>query len=174
MSPIKIKAVSSDEIEDVMEILADAKQQLKTVSFQWQHGYPDWETMLADINKRQLFGAYSDGALTGFAAIIRGLERDYLDIRDGCWINPPSDDDIVVHRVAVKKDFYGHGIAKELYRFAIKRACEQNLRSVKGDTHRKNIAMQRVFAGAGLKYCGVVCDGNEATDNARMAYEYPI
>lgn len=174
MSHIEIKAVLPDEIDGVMEILADAKQQLKSVSFQWQYGYPNRKTMTDDIDKGRLFGAYLDGTLAGFAAIIKGTEPDYIGIEDGSWVNPPSDDDIVVHRVAVKKEFCGHGIAKELYRFAISLAREQNCRSVKGDTHRKNVAMQRVFASAGLKYRGVVHDGNEVTDNARMAYEYTL
>lgn len=175
MTDFKVKLVTENEIDAVMDIIADAKALLKTVSTQWQQGYPYRETMLVDIKKHQLFGAYAaDGTLAGVAAIIIGIEPDYLDIEGEGWQDKPSNYDVVLHRVAVKKEYYGQGIGKEIFRFAARYAKENGCHSVKGDTHAKNQPMQRIFAACGFSYRGVIYIKSEKEDNSRIAYELSV
>ncbi len=168
----EIRLVKSEEIAAVMDIIEYAKIILKEQSEQWQHGYPNEQVLLDDISKKRLYGAYSpDGILAGVAAVIVGLDTDYVVIEQGEWLSPTAETDVVVHRVATNKDFFGNGVAKSLFLFAIDYAKSIGATSLKGDTHKNNKPMQRVFDSVGMSYRGVIHIADEKSDNARVAYE---
>ena len=168
----EIRLVKSEEIVAVMDIIEYAKILLKEQSEQWQHGYPNEAVLLDDIAKNRLYGAYSpDGVLAGIAAIIVGLDTDYIYIEDGNWLSPTAETDVVVHRVATNRDFFGKGVAKSLFLFAMDYAKKIGAASLKGDTHKNNKPMQKVFDSVGMSYRGVIYIADEKSDNARVAYE---
>ena len=56
-----IRKAATKDLEDILEIVEDAQQSLKNRSIdQWQNGYPNRESILADISKGIGFVAEAD------------------------------------------------------------------------------------------------------------------
>ncbi len=171
----EFKRISADEIERVLLILDDAKNEMKTTSFQWQNGYPNRDSLSLDIEKGILYGAYEDGRLLAFFAMIEELDEDYFYIEGEGWNIPSTEKgSLIVHRVAVKKEEYGRGIGKRIFDFAKEYAKDMSLKAIKIDTHEKNIRMQKLLEGQGFSFRGIIYIGREKTNKARRAYEYLI
>lgn len=168
---MEIRRVHLDEINEVMEIIQDAKTLLSKDSLQWQQGYPNINTMKEDIQNGDLFGAYLDSLLVGVVALVKGLNINYTEIYDGAWIMPTSSSDLVIHRIAVRSNYHHLGIGKAFMDFAESYAKECKLTSIKVDTHEKNKIMQALCINNGYKYCGIIYLKRDEVDNSRLAYE---
>lgn len=169
----EIRLVLIDDIDRVMEIIQDAKTLLKASSLQWQNGYPEKSDLINDINNKFLYGLYVDNILVGIEAIIKGKDNNYIKI-DGRWINDTSDNDLVVHRVAAKKEYYHQKVGDKLIKYAIEKSKKEGITSLKIDTHKANIPMQKLCLNNGFKYCGIISILREQHDPLRYAYEYPL
>ncbi len=170
---MEIRRVNLNEINEVMEIIKDAKALLKKTSTQWQSGYPNIDSMTNDINNNSLYGAFVNSKLVGIIALIKGINPDY-DIIDGAWITEHSENDLVIHRIAVKDGYHNLNIGDSLFKFAIKYAKNNNFSSVKVDTHEKNIAVQRLCQKNDFKYCGIIYIKREKVEPKRLAYEFTL
>ena len=168
---VEIKLVDIKDLTFVMEIINDAKELLKKDSLQWQQGYPNKLTMKNDIYNFNLYGYYVDNYLVGIIALIPGIDTNYLQIEQGSWQKLPSSKDLNIHRIAVKKEFYKQKIGEKLLNFAINYAKNNQFESVKLDTHRKNIAMQKISLNTGFSYRGIIYLKKDEVDNSRLAYE---
>lgn len=166
-----MKRVTAEEIDAVMCIIQDAISLLGKVSLQWQCGYPNRSTLLEDIAQNRLYGCYIHETLVGVVAVVEGVNEDYLVIDNGEWLSPTSRTDVVLHRVAVKKEFYHQKIGKTLLTFGIEEARRRKATSVKIDTHPKNKPMQHVIQECGFIYCGVIYIQQETVEKERLAYE---
>ena len=166
-----IKLVNKEEINQVMEIINDAKELLKKDSLQWQQGYPNENTMLNDINSNNLYGYYIDDYLVGVVSLIIGLDINYTEIYQGEWVYPASENDLTIHRIAVRKNYHKKKIGDSLMKHAIKVAKENNIKTIKIDTHIKNIPMQTLSLNNGFIYRGVILLKRDEVDNSRLAYE---
>lgn len=171
---VEIKLVDIKDLSFVMEIINDAKELLKKDSLQWQQGYPNEQTMENDIYNSHLYGYYIDNLLVGIVALIPGIDTNYLQIKQGSWQKFPSSKDLNIHRIAVKKEFYKQKIGEKLLNFAINFAKDNKFESVKLDTHRKNIAMQKISQNTGFTYRGIIYLQKDEVDNSRLAYELVI
>lgn len=169
-----IKLVSKAEIKEVMEIIDDAKALLKPISMQWQQGYPNEQTLLKDIENNHLFGLYQDNYLVGISAFLIGIDESYLEIYDGKWFYEPSELDLVIHRVAVRKSNYHQRIGYKLIKYGIVYAKKKHLQSIKIDTHLKNLPMQKIILNCGFTYQGIIYLNKDEEDNSRLAYEYDV
>lgn len=169
-----IKRVNIDEIDRVMEIINDAKKLLSKDSLQWQQGYPNASSMTEDILNGDLFGAYIDELLVGVVALVKGVNINYTEIYNGSWITPSSEKDLVIHRIAIKEEYHHLKIGKALMDYAECYAKENNLTSIKVDTHEKNKIMQSLCINNGYKYCGIIYLKRDEVDNSRIAYEKTI
>ena len=74
----------------------------------------------------------------------------------------------VIHRIAVSEKIKGKGTAAKIIKLIEEKCKEKNIKSIKIDTHKDNISMQRLLEKSGFKYCGIIYleDGNE-----RIAFE---
>ena len=61
---------------------------------------------------------------------------------------------MVMHRVALKKEYCGQGYGKKLFDIFIERAKIEGYRSLRIDTHEGNAVMRRLIEKAGFIYCG--------------------
>jgi len=168
-----IKEVKLDEIDSVMEIISDAKELLKKDSLQWQQGYPNIETMKNDIINHSLFGYYKEDEnnyLVGIIALVYGYNPDYVNI-EGNWNYKTGDNDFTIHRIAVRKDYHKKKIGDSLIKFSIEEALKYNIKSIKIDTHIKNIPMQKLAFNNGFIYKGIITLVRDELDNKRLAYE---
>ena len=166
-----IEKTKLTELDIVMEIFAQAKNALKRMNIdQWQNGYPSKEVILDDIQKSISYVLKEDKRIIATAAVFIGNEPTYDRIFDGVWItdNMPY---CVIHRIAVKDEYKGQNIASKIVSFSEELAHDNKAASIRVDTHRDNIPMQKMLQKIGFIYCGIIYlqDGKE-----RFAFEKSI
>ena len=168
---IWLHKVKNDDLPKVMKITKSAKELLKkNGSLQWQCGYPNEETFTNDIKNGNLYGLFEGDELMGYGAYIYGKDPNYVNI-DGKWDIPANDRDMAIHRVAVDENCHGKKYGKKILEYGIKYAKKLGCVTVKVDTHKKNIPMQKTIEKSGFIYKGVVVILTEKLDNLRLAYE---
>jgi len=166
-----IHRIGYGDISRVMKITQDAKNLLKkSGSLQWQQGYPDEDTFNEDIKNNCLYGLYESNKLIAFGAYIYGKDLNYVEI-EGKWDIPANDKDMAIHRVAVDEDYHGKQLGVKILKYGILYAKNLGCLTVKVDTHRINIPMQKSILKCGFVYKGVVRVSTDKLDNLRYAYE---
>ncbi len=156
-----IRLAEKDDLQTILEIYAVAKDFMHTHGnpSQWNGAYPDEATLLADIEKRQLYVLYDNKCIYGCFALIGGADPTYQKI-DGAWAsNTPYG---TIHRIASART--KKGVFAECVRFA--RTRYQHLRV---DTHEDNKPMQHVVLKNGFTYRGVIYLADGAP---RLAYDW--
>ena len=168
---IWIHRIESDDMQRIMKITNDAKCLLKqNGSLQWQQGYPNEETFISDINNKSLYGIYENNNLMAYGAYILGKDINYVEI-DGKWDVPANEKDLAIHRVAVDSNCHGKKYGVKILKYGIIYAKKLRCISVKVDTHKNNIPMQKCINNSGFVYKGVVKIIRDKLDNLRNAYE---
>jgi predicted acetyltransferase len=168
---IWIHRIEIDDLNKIMSITNDAKNLLKqNGSLQWQQGYPNEDTFKIDIKNKSLYGIYQDKELMGYGAYIFGKDENYVEI-EGKWDIPANDKDLAIHRVAVDKNCHGKQFGMKILKYGIIYAKNLGCPTVKVDTHKNNIPMQKSIIKSGFIYKGVVKIIRDKLDNLRLAYE---
>ena len=166
-----IRLAKIEELDACYDIVLDAKAFIKlNGSLQWQRGYPYKENIEKDILSKSLYVYEEEGIIKGIIAIKIEFTKNYVDI-DGKWDYPVSDDDLIIHRIAVRNGYRGQGIAKKLMSFAVEYARVTKHFHLKTDTHPNNVAMQKTAESVGFKRKGIVKSMLEKEDYYRIAYE---
>ena len=164
-----IRKGNLDDLQEIMTIILDAKELLrKSGSRQWNlsDGYPNEKTIETDIINNRLY-LYEEEKIMGIIVIL-GHDENYDEI-DGAWLD--DKEYLSLHRLAVKKEFYGLGIGIKLLKFAEVYAEEKMITSIKVDTHELNIPMQKILEKTNYKYCGTITLKRTKEDNLRKAYQ---
>lgn len=154
------------DIPAIMSIIAEAQNYFKQQGIdQWQDGYPNKEVVQNDIRNSNSYVLLKEELVVATAMISFDGEPSYSQI-DGAWLtdNPYA----VIHRVAVKTELKGQKIAGTFIRLATEMCRKKNIPCIRIDTHRQNLAMQRVAQKNGFIYCGVI---HLARGGDRLAYE---
>ena len=109
-----------------------------------------------------------DSTLIGTAMFSTKKEPTYKSI-EGKWITKSDAKYGVIHRMAVTNESRKKGVAKFIFE-----QCEQqlfhqnNINSMRIDTHEDNLAMQSLLKKLKYLYCGVIYLDN---GDKRLAYE---
>ena len=168
---IWIHRIEKDDIQRIMKITNDAKYLLKqNGSLQWQQGYPNENTFFNDINNKSLYGIYENNKLMAYGAYIFGKDINYVEI-DGKWDIPANEKDLAIHRVAVDSNCHGKKYGVKILKYGIIYAKKLGCITVKVDTHKNNIPMQKCINNSGFVYKGIVKIIRDKLDNLRNAYE---
>jgi len=165
------KAVNED-IWTILEVVKDAKELFKkNKSLQWQDSddYPNYQTFLEDINNDSLYVNIRDNQIVGLCAIVTTGEQTYDKIYQGSWLN--DEDFYVIHRLAVRKDYYGKKVAKELMLYAENLAITSNVHNMRADTTVENSPMNNLLISLGYSKCGIIYLNRNVNNNTRMAYQ---
>lgn len=160
------KAFKSDA-NSIMNIIKQAQDYFKEQEIdQWQDNYPNYETVCNDITNNYGYVLLKDNIIVGTAAVSFDGEKTYEHIYDGEWIS--DGEYVVIHRIAIDSKYKGKGLASLILENVEKICLEKNVHSIKIDTHRENLAMQKLLKKNGFKYCGIIYleDGSE-----RIAFE---
>lgn len=146
-----------DNLQSILDIIQDAQNYLSELKIdQWQDGYPDQSIIKNDITNNESFCVHdTEGVIIGTAMFSTRTESTYKKII-GQWITPPNSKYGVIHRMAVRNNYRGKGIAKFIFK-----ACEEELKktsisSMRIDTHEDNIGMQKLLKKLGYHYCGII------------------
>ncbi|MDM0447302.1 GNAT family N-acetyltransferase [Clostridium perfringens] len=164
---MEFRQAKISDLDQIVEIIELSKKYLKETKVdQWQNGYPAKEDLRRDIESGNSYVLTNKDEIVATTVISLDGESTYNSIFNGEWIT--NTEYIVMHRVAVHDKYKGKGIFKELIKEAESLALNKGIFSIKIDTHRDNISMQRAVVKNNFKRCGIIYleDGSE-----RIAFE---
>ena len=164
---MEFRQAKISDLGQIVEIIELSKKYLKETKVdQWQDGYPAKEDLRRDIESANSYVLTNKDEIIATTVISLEGESTYNSIFNGEWIT--NEEYIVMHRVAVHDKYKGKGIFKELIKEAESLALNKGIFSIKIDTHRDNISMQRALVKNNFKRCGIIYlgDGSE-----RIAFE---
>ncbi|HAT4103942.1 GNAT family N-acetyltransferase [Clostridium perfringens] len=164
---MEFRQAKISDLDQIVEIIELSKKYLKETKVdQWQDGYPSKEDLRRDIESGNSYVLTNKDEIVATTVISLDGESTYNSIFNGEWIT--NEKYIVMHRVAVHDKYKGKGIFKELIKEAESLALNKRILSIKIDTHRDNISMQRAVVKNNFKRCGIIYleDGSE-----RIAFE---
>jgi GNAT superfamily N-acetyltransferase len=149
---MQIRLASQDDIAALMELVRRVVPLMRAAgNLQWNDDYPNAAVFERDVALRQLWVAEIDGALAGVAALTTDQEPEYADA--GWDIEETA---VVVHRLAVDREFRGAGVAMALMRQAEMVAAEKGITVLRVDTNTQNEATQRLFPRLGYTLAGEI------------------
>lgn len=155
------------DVEEIMSIITKAQNHLKEQGIdQWQNGYPNEDVIKEDIEMQESYVLLEDKKVVGTTALSFKGEETYNKIYNGKWLTDGNY--AVIHRIAIDIDFRGKGLAREILKEIEKKCTKNMVKSIKVDTHKENISMQKFLGKHGFKYCGIIYLKN---GNERVAFE---
>ena len=160
------KSTKSD-VSKIMEIVKQAQEYFKSQGIdQGQNNYPNDEVINNDINNGESYVMLDGDDIVATTVISFAKEKSYENILDGKWIT--NGDYGVIHRIAVDNTHKGKGLSHKIIKYAEEVCKQNNIHSIKVDTHEDNILMQSLLKKNGFEYCGIVYleDGGK-----RVAFE---
>lgn len=163
---MEFRKSSELDLDNIMDIIRQAQFYFKSRGIdQWQDNYPNIETINADIKNGNSY-VLLKGNIVGTAALCFGGEKNYECIYEGKWMSDFKY--AVIHRIAVAANYKGLGLASVIIK-NIEKICRDNsVLSIRADTHRDNVSMQKMLQKNKFEYCGIIYlnDGSE-----RIAFE---
>ena len=143
-----------EDLDQVMEAVEYSRFLLKLQgNGQWQDGYPNKNDFINDINNGRLFVTYDKNPkeIIGVCALTY-REEDYHHLYEGEWLTDLPY--MVMHRVAIKKEYQGKGYGKKLFEVFIEQAKLEGYKSLRIDTHEGNVVMRHIIESFDFVYCG--------------------
>ncbi len=160
------KSVKSD-INKIMRIIKQAQNYFKENGIdQWQDNYPNSDVINNDIKNGNSYIVENNGHI--IATIVVSFEKEvaYNNIYQGQWIS--DERYAVIHRIAIDNMYKGLGLSHKIIKFAEEISIKRGIKSIKVDTHKENIPMQKLLEKNQFKYCGIIyLENNEE----RVAFE---
>ena len=143
-----------NDLDQIMEIIEDGRALLATQnSGQWQDGYPNRDTFINDINNQNLYVVLlNDGTTIAGVCALTYHEDDYDHLYEGKWLTDLPY--MVMHRIAVKKEYRNQGYGKALFNVFIDVAKNKGYHSLRVDTHENNMRMRNIMEEFGFVFCG--------------------
>ena len=164
---MEIRKSKIEDIQQILEVICDARGSMRDNGIpQWQDGYPNEVNISQDIQAENSYVLVDEKRIVGTAYIIADHEPTYDYIEDGQWLNHHPY--VVVHRIAVHKDYRGKGAARYIMEFAEKMALEHQLHDIRIDTHYDNLPMRKFLSKLGYHACGTIYLDN---GDKRIAYQ---
>ncbi len=154
---MEFRKTQIEDVEEILEIIDDAKAYLKSKGIdQWQNGYPNKDVILEDIKLGYSYVLLDDNKVIATAAISFDGEITYNKILDGNWLSDEDSNNkyAVIHRIAVAKQYRGHGISSILIHDIENLCKDYDIKSIRVDTHKENTSMQNLLKKHNFKYCG--------------------
>ena len=151
---MQLRKASHADADKIWGILQQAIEQRRLDgSEQWQHGYPNQQTIYNDIENNNGYVVVEDDTIIAYAAIIFDIEPAYNNLV-GQWLS--NEKYVVIHRVATANSVKGKGVATKLFGLIEAMALNNNIFSIKVDTNFDNIPMLKILDKLGYTYCGEV------------------
>lgn len=167
---MKIRTAVISDLPKMLEMTSQASARIAKMGFdQWQHGYPDEETLRQDIADKNAYIAEIDGEPAGMMALTF-TDLDCYEKIEGKWID--NGFYCAVHRLCVADGFEKRGVAMALFAAAEMIASERGFGSVRVDTHEQNAPMRHTLEKCGYTHCGrITLIGSAEDGHKREAYQ---
>jgi ribosomal protein S18 acetylase RimI-like enzyme len=149
-----IRLATMHDVLKIMSMIDQARVILAShQSGQWQGEEPSLATLLNDIKQSQYWVLeLQDTVVAG--ASLASMDVDYQTLKEGTWLN--HEPYRVIHRMVVDASIHRQGIGKMLLDNLENLTRQQNIYSIKIDTHARNIPMIGLLKKAGYVRCGIV------------------
>lgn len=160
------------DIDRIMIILGEARLKMGQLGIdQWQYGYPTRDIIKNDIVSGHSYTVREEegGEIYATFFLKTDGEPTYKEIFEGAWLT--DGEYVALHRIAVCNAKRGTGMADKMIEFIGNECIKLGAGSIRVDTHRGNIPMQKLLARSGFQYCGIIYLG---TGEERLAYEKVI
>ncbi len=146
---LTLRKAEASELDVLMSIYDTARSFMRKNGNmnQWINGYPDRETVSADICDGKLYAVCNGSEICGVFYFSVGIDETYNTIYDGCWLN--NEEYGVVHRIG------SSGTAKGVLKCAVDFAFG-HVHNVRIDTHSDNTVMQHLLEKLGFTKCGII------------------
>lgn len=148
-----IKKISMDQLSDAFAIIESviAKMNAEQI-FQWDKQYPSREIIEKDISEARAFGFFHLNELRGYIVLNEEYSPEYNSLE---W-KDKNGTAFIVHRLSIKADCQGQGIAKQLMIFAEEYAINKGYSSIRLDAFLHNKAALSLYENLGYTKIGTV------------------
>ena len=119
---------------------------------QWDETYPNAAVIMEDLIAQTYFVAIENNVIIGGINIDKDQDKTYLDID---W-EDRKNQFLVVHRLAVKTEFWNDGIGKSLMLFTESLVSKKGLKSIRLDTYSGNPKAIEFYKRLGYKEMGKI------------------
>ncbi|WP_317367780.1 GNAT family N-acetyltransferase [uncultured Tyzzerella sp.] len=152
---MKIRQAKYEDIEKIMLIINEAKKYFADEKiFQWSEEYPNSDTIKNDIDKNVSFVVEHNKEIIATFVFIIGEDQCYKNIYEGNWIT--NDIYATIHRLAISNKYKRKGIAYEIIKYSEKCCVDNNIKSLRIDTHKLNVPMIKLIEKNNFIYCGII------------------
>lgn len=169
---MNIRRATMKDLDQMMEIIQQAQKYMAELKIdQWKGGYPNRELLVEDVKKNACIVWVEDEELIcGMMTLLFEEEPSYRKLSGGEWKTPEPY--AVIHRLAVREEYRGTGLAAEAFICAENLCREKEVYSLRIDTHTDNKPMRKRLEKMGYRSCGIVCYyKNNGEPMERIAYE---
>jgi GNAT superfamily N-acetyltransferase len=168
MSTIFMRAATTNDIPDMMRVIASARKFLSDQGIpQWQGTYPDQAAIEQDVATGIGRVLEVDGKVAGLAALVVGPDPHYLRIDGEGWLaDVPY---LAVHRFALDGSIRGKQLSRVFFSNIMSEAYRRGFTDLRVDTHAQNVIMQHAITGMGFDFRGIVYMDEPVPE--RNAYE---
>lgn len=163
--PMLIRHALPNDLPRILSIYEKARTFMASYgnASQWANGYPQEELLRNDLQYRRLYVCTENDRLAAVFMFFIGTEPTYEIIENGSWLNDRSYG--TIHRLACS------GLVPHAADFVIGwclERCSQSGADLRGDTHEKNLPMQKAFERNGFIRCGTI---HVRDGSPRIAYQ---
>lgn len=158
-----IRQASINDLPQLMNIFTKARQHMVSHGNpkQWTNGYPNEQLIREDIESKDCYACLQGNKIVATFVLREGVDPTYEIIEDGTW--PNNDPYATIHRIATD------GEVKGIVNLSIKFALQHHS-TLRIDTHRDNIVMQRAIQKEGFKYCGLIHCGDHSNKAVNQSF----
>lgn len=148
------KAIENDIIE-IIKIIKQAQEYFKSNEIdQWQNNYPNLDTIKNDIKNNYGHVLVENSRIVGTVSVSFDGEKTYEEIYGGQWLS--NNKYAVIHRRAIDNEYKRGGLSSVIIKHLEELCLDNDIHSIKVDTHIKNIPMQKLLKKNNYQYCGII------------------
>jgi GNAT superfamily N-acetyltransferase len=148
-----IKKLSKDHLSEAFSLIESVVSKMNNESiFQWDEQYPTREIIEKDIVDGHAFGFFHLDELRGYITLNEEYSPEYNSLE---WTDK-SGISLIVHRLSIKANCQGQGIAKQLMIYAEEYAKSNSYSSIKLDAFLPNKAALRLYEKSNYTKVGTV------------------
>jgi len=152
LGTVLVRPGAVKDVEAVMALVRRVVPLMRTTgNLQWDDNYPNASVFNRDVELGYLWLAKIEDQLAGIAAITTDQEPEYAQVG---W--DISESAVVVHRLAVDREFRGQGVAAALMAQAEAVARARGIAVLRVDTNSQNEATQKLFPKLGYIFAGEI------------------
>ena len=130
-----IRKAKINELDEIMNMYASCVDGMQKANIdQWDSTYPNRKIISEDIRNKSFYIFLINDKIIGGINIDKIQDKTYLDVE---W-KDKSNKFLVVHRLAVRQEFWKKGIGNKLMIFAESLVKEKKLNSIRLDTYSSN------------------------------------